>query len=135
PRLLVVMLDQAEELFPRTTRAAQQQFALLLCGALAGPVRVVAAMRSEFLDDLRDLPALVGVPIEAYVLAPLDREALREVIERPAKMARLRVDDELATALVADTDSGDALPLLAFVLHQLAEGLPVGGMLSLSHYH
>ncbi|HWR48507.1 MAG TPA: WD40 repeat domain-containing protein, partial [Pseudonocardiaceae bacterium] len=134
-RRLVVTVDQAEELFTRTTPDALQRFAELLRDAVAGPVRVVAAMRSEFLDDLRDLPELAGVPIEAYVLAPLDREALREVIEQPAKVARLRIDDGLATRLVADTDSGEALPLLAFTLRQLAEGLPVGGTLALSHYH
>ncbi|MGH3772195.1 MAG: TIR domain-containing protein [Pseudonocardiaceae bacterium] len=134
PRRLVVTVDQAEELFTRTTPDALQRFALLLREAVAGPVRVVAAMRSEFLDDLRDLPALAGVPIEAYVLAPLDREALREVIERPAKVARLRLDDGLATQLVADTDSGEALPLLAFILRQLANGLPVGGTLTRAHY-
>ncbi len=135
PRRLVVMVDQAEELFTRTPPDAVARFALLLSEAVAGPVRVVAAMRSEFLDDLRDLPTLAGVPIEAYVLAPLDREALREVIEQPAKAARLRLDDGLATQLVADTDSGEALPLLAFTLRQLAEGLPVGGTVALSRYH
>jgi hypothetical protein len=30
---------------------------------------------------------------------------------------------------------GEALPLLAFILRELAEGLPAGGTLSLSHYH
>jgi TIR domain len=92
---LLVSIDQAEELFTRTAPAARQRFAQLLSGAIAGPVQVVAAMRSEFLDDLRDLPALAGVSIEVYVLAPLDREVLREVIERPAKVARLRLDDGL----------------------------------------
>jgi conflict system STAND superfamily ATPase len=134
-RRLLVTVDQAEELFTRTTPLARQRFAKLLRDAVAGPVQVVAAMRSEFLDDLRDLPALAGVPIEAYVLAPLDREMLRDVIEQPAKMARLRLENGLAAALVADTDSGEALPLLAFTLRQLADGLPVGGMLTLSRYH
>ena len=134
PRRLLILLDQVEELFTRTTPDARHRFAQLLHDAVAGPVRVVAAMRSEFLDDLRDLPALAGVPIEAYVLAPLDREALREVIEQPAKAARLRLDKGLTTQLVADTDSGEALPLLAFILRQLAEDLPVGGALSLSRY-
>jgi hypothetical protein len=87
-RRLLVSIDQAEELFTRTTLAARQRFVQLLGDAVAGPVQVVAAMRSEFLDDLRDLPELTGVAIEAYVLAPLDREMLREVIERPAKVAR-----------------------------------------------
>ena len=135
PRWLLITVDQAEELFTRTAPAAVARFALLLRDAVAGSVRVVAAMRSEFLDDLRDLPALAGVPIEASVLAPLDREALREVIEGPAKVARLRLEDGLATALVADTDSGEALPLLAFTLRQLADGLRVGGTVTLSRYH
>jgi WD40 repeat protein len=133
-RLLLILVDQAEELFTRTTPAAQQRFAQLLHDAVAGPVRVVAAMRSEFLDDFRKLPALTGTPIEVYVLAPLDREMLRDVIEQPAKVARLRFENGLAAALVADTDSGEALPLLAFTLRQLADGLPAGGTLTWSHY-
>jgi hypothetical protein len=133
-RRLLVMIDQAEELFTRTTPAAVARFVQLLRDAVAGPVLVVAAMRSEFLDDLRALPALAGMPIEAYVLAPLDREMLRDVIEQPAKVARLRIEGGLTAALVADTDSGEALPLLAFTLRQLAEGLPAGGTLSLSRY-
>ncbi len=131
---LLVSIDQAEELFAWTSPDARQRFAKLLGAAVAGPVQVVVAMRSEFLDDLRDLSALVGVPIEAYVLAPLDRETLREVIEGPAKVARLRLENGLAASLVADTDSGESLPLLAFTLRQLAEGLPVGGTLTLSRY-
>jgi WD40 repeat protein len=133
-RRLLVMIDQAEELFTRTTPVALQRFALLLREAVAGRVHLVAAMRSEFLDDLRSLPALAGMPIEAYVLAPLDRQVLREVIEQPARVARLRLDEGLAAALVADTGSGEALPLLAFTLRQLAEGLPAGGTVSLSRY-
>jgi WD40 repeat protein len=134
-RRLLILLDQAEELFTRTTPDALHRFALLLSGAVAGPVRLVVAMRSEFLDDLRALPALAGSQIEAYVLAPLDREALREVIEGPAEVARLHLDDGLATQLVADTGSGEALPLLAFTLRQLADGLSAGGTVSLPRYH
>ncbi|MGH3885621.1 MAG: TIR domain-containing protein, partial [Pseudonocardiaceae bacterium] len=133
-RRLLVAIDQAEELFTRTTPTARQGFAQLLTSAVTGPVQVVAAMRSEFLDDLRDLPELAGVPIEAYVLAPLDREMLRDVIEQPARVARLRLENGLAAALVADTESGEALPLLAFTLRQLADGLPAGGTLTLARY-
>ena len=132
---LLVPIDQAEELFTRTPPQARQQFAHLLREALAGPLGVVAAMRSEFLDDLRDLPALAGLPIEAYVLAPLEPEMLREVIEGPTRVARLRLEEGLVAALVADTGSGEALPLLAFTLRQLAEGLPAGGRLTLERYH
>ena len=133
-RWLLVSIDQAEELFTRTTPDARQRFAELLGDAVAGPVQVVAVMRSEFLDDLRTLPALAGRRIEASVLAPLDRVMLRDVIEQPAKIARLRLDDGLAAALVADTGDGEALPLLAFTLRQLADGLPAGGLLTLAGY-
>ena len=134
-RRLLLSIDQAEELFTRTSPHALQGFAQLLRDAVAGPVQVVATMRSEFLDDLRGLPALTGVPIDAYVLAPPDQEMLRDVIEQPAKVAGLRLEEGLAAALVADTDGGEALPLLAFTLRQLADGLPIGGTLSLGRYH
>jgi hypothetical protein len=52
------------------------------------PLRYLDGWRFD--DDLRDLPALAAVPIEAYVLAPLDREMLRDVIEGLARLARLR---------------------------------------------
>jgi energy-coupling factor transporter ATP-binding protein EcfA2 len=131
---LLVSIDQAEELFSWTAPDARQRLAKLLGAAVGGPVQVVMAMRSEFFDDLRELSALAGVPIEAYVLASLDREMLREVIEGPAKVARLRLENGLAAQLVADTDSGESLPLLAFTLRELAEGLPVGGTLALARY-
>jgi hypothetical protein len=39
---------------------------------------------------------------------------LRDVIEGPAKVARLRLENVLAAQLVADTKIGESLPLLAF---------------------
>ncbi|MGH3809425.1 MAG: toll/interleukin-1 receptor domain-containing protein [Pseudonocardiaceae bacterium] len=133
-RRLLVMVDQAEELFIRTTPGAREQFTHLLSAALRGPVQVVLVLRSEFLDDLPTLPALAGWPIEASVVAPLDRGMLREVIERPARVARLGLDEGLVAALVADTGGGEALPLLAFILRQLAENVPPSATLSLSRY-
>ncbi|MGH3701181.1 MAG: TIR domain-containing protein [Pseudonocardiaceae bacterium] len=135
PRRLLVSVDQAEELFTRTTPDALQRFAQLLRDAMTGPVHVVAAIRSEFLDDLRNLPALIGRRLEAHVLSPMDREMLRDVIEGPVRVARLRLDNGLSPRLVADTGSGEALPLLAFTLRRLADGLPAGGMLTLARYH
>jgi TIR domain len=50
-RRLLVVVEQAEELFTRTTPTAAHRFTQLLREAVAGPMRVVAAMRSY-----RDLP-------------------------------------------------------------------------------
>ena len=133
-RRLLVPIDQAEELFTRTTPAVMRQLARSLRGAVGRSVQIVASLRSEFLDDLRDLPDLARVPIEAYVLAPLDREMLRDVIEEPARVARLQLDPGLTASLVADTSSGEALPLLAFTLRQLAVGLSAGDTLTFARY-
>jgi ABC-type lipoprotein export system ATPase subunit len=135
-RRLLVTVDQAEELFTRTSPSARQRFAQLLGEAVAGRVQVLAALRSEFLADRHLLyPQLAGVRMETYLLDPLDREMLRDVIEQPARVARLHLEDGLAATLVADTGSGEALPLLAFTLRQQADGLSPGDTLTLARYH
>ncbi len=119
-RRLLIAVDQAEELFTRVDPARRDQFLRLLRAVVAGPVRVVATLRSEFLDDLRRLPELAGVDLNSYVVSPLARDMLRVVIEQPARIAGLRITPELVSRLVTDTDRGEALPLLAFTLQQLA---------------
>ncbi len=51
------------------------------------------------------------------------------MIEGPARLAGIDIDDGLVARLVADTDGGEALPLLAYTLAQLAEGVGRGGRL------
>ncbi len=69
-----------------------------------------------------------------YPLRPLRREALRAVVEKPAQLAGIEVDEGLLERLVEDTDTGDALPLLAFTLAQLAHDITRGGCLSHARY-
>jgi WD40 repeat protein len=135
PRRLLIAIDQAEELFTQTTDSGcRDQLARLVRDATRGPVLVVLTMRSVFLDDLRTVPGLVDVPLDVYALAPLATTMLRLVIEEPARIAGLRIDPELVTRLVADTGGGEALPMLAFTLQQLAEGLSRGDVLSANLY-
>jgi hypothetical protein len=56
------------------------------------------------------------------------------VIEKPARLAGIKVEAHLVARLVKDTASGEALPLLAFTLAQLAEGVSRGGQLSVARY-
>ncbi|MGY2061552.1 nSTAND1 domain-containing NTPase, partial [Nocardia gipuzkoensis] len=79
-------------------------------------------------------PALSRLATRTHPLRPLAADALREVIEGPARVAGLTIDEGLADALLADTDSGDALPLLAFTLEQLSRGLRRGDQLSRRRY-
>lgn len=133
-RHLLVVVDQFEELLTLTPAGERARFAELLRSVLTGPVRVVATLRPEFLDQLLLDPALAVLPTHPFPLRPLGREALRLVIEKPAGLAGIALDDGLAARLVEDTDGGEALPLLAFTLAQLADGITRGGRLSAARY-
>jgi WD40 repeat protein/energy-coupling factor transporter ATP-binding protein EcfA2 len=133
-RRLLVVADQFEELLTQTPHAQRAQFAQLLRPALSGPVQLVATLRPEFLDQLLIDAELAALPTRPYPLRPLRRDALHVVIEGPARLAGIAVADDLVARLVADTDSGEALPLLAFTLAQLANGVSRGGELSQRRY-
>jgi WD40 repeat protein len=133
-RRLLVVVDQFEELLTQTAPAERARFVELSRPALTGPVQLVGTLRSEFLDQLLVNPELAGLPTHTHPLRPLRREALRSVIEKPARLAGIELDDGLVDRLVDDTDSGEALPLLAFTLAQLAEGIGRGGRLSSGRY-
>jgi WD40 repeat protein len=133
-RRLLVVIDQCEEILTRASTTDRAQLAEMLRPAIAGPVQVVVTIRSEFLDSLLADPHLAQLPIHTVTLRPLDTAILPLVIEGPARLAGLGVDPELVSRMVADTASGDALPLLAFTLEQLATGLPRGATLSPQRY-
>jgi energy-coupling factor transporter ATP-binding protein EcfA2 len=133
-RRLLVVMDQFEELLTQTRPEQRVRFAQLLSPVLSGSVQVVATLRLEFLDQLLVDSGLAVLPTRPYPLRPLRREALRTVIQGPAQLAGITVSDDLVAQLVADTDSGEALPLLAFTLAQLADGVRRGGQLSQERY-
>ncbi len=133
-RRLLIVVDQFEELLTQTSPGQRARFAQLLHPALGGPVQLVATLRPEFLDQLLVDSHLAMLPTRPYPLRPLHREALQAVIQGPARLAGIDVDDGLVARLVADTDSGEALPLLAFTLSQLADGVHHGGRLTQQRY-
>jgi WD40 repeat protein/energy-coupling factor transporter ATP-binding protein EcfA2 len=133
-RRLLLVVDQWEELLTQTGAADRARFAQLLRSALSGPVQVVATLRPEFLGQLLVDSDLAVLPTRTYELRPLHREALRTVIEGPARVAGIDVAGDLVARLVADTESGEALPLLAFTLAELADGVRRGSRLSGARY-
>jgi type II secretory pathway pseudopilin PulG len=134
PRRLLLVIDQFEELLTHTPAGERSRFVDLLRPALGGPVHVVATMRADFLDQLLLAPELAALPTRAHTLPPLHRDALAAVIEEPASLAGIGIDEGLVAQLVGDTDSGEALPLLAYTLAQLADGVGRGGRLLASRY-
>ena len=133
-RHVLLLVDQVEELLTMAGATAQGQFADLLRPAVAGSLQVVGTLRPEFLGQLLASPKLAELVAGTFPLRPLRRDALAIVIEEPALVADITVDPELVARLVSDTDSGEALPLLAFTLANLAEDVPPGGRLSTTRY-
>jgi hypothetical protein len=131
---LLLVVDQAEELFTRAEPARRDKFLTLLRKATS--VRVVFTIRSEFQDQLLALlkPAEMVSSDGVFALLPLAPDKLSVVIEEPARLARLSIEDGLVERMVTGTGSGEALPLLAFVLQQLADGLEAGDELTLERY-
>ena len=135
PEVLLV-LDQAEELITRTGAREQQSFLDLLGGALGeeSPLWVVATLRSEFLATAPERAGLADRIDDSLILEPLSRARLPEVIARPAHRAGLELVPGLVERMVEDTAGGDALPLLAYTLRQLAERAGPEGRIDLTDY-
>ena len=133
-RHLLIVVDQFEELLTQAGPEGRSRIAELLHNGLTGRLQVVATLRPEFLDPLLSNPELSGLPTRTHILRPLRPEALRAVIEGPADRAGIGVDAELVSRLVADTGGGEALPLLAYTLAQLTDGVTRGDRISAAQY-
>lgn len=115
----VVLVDQFEELFQLDAGLVDRLARSLGAHVSAGGT-VLVTVRSDFLDRClaqRDLAPLFSDRVVPVL--PMSREQLREVIERPAQRAGLRVESGLAELVLRDAaDHPAALPLLS---HALAE--------------
>ncbi|HXM56183.1 MAG TPA: TIR domain-containing protein [Candidatus Dormibacteraeota bacterium] len=134
PRHLLVLVDQFEELLTQADAATRRTFVEVLRPALSGPLRVLATVRTASLHSLLSSPEFDRLPVQTFPLRPLRSEMLSTVIQGPARLAGIEVDDALVSRLVADTGGGEALPLLAFTLSELAQDVGRGGCLSASRY-
>ena len=139
---VVIPIDQLEELLGRgddlnpKLAADADAFLSLLAQLLAmegSQVLILATLRSDFYGQLQLHPSglhrLAGPP---QPLGPMEPAGFRQVIEGPAQRVGLRLEPGLSDALVHDTTTGDALPLLAFTLQELWEGR--GNGLTLQQY-
>ena len=120
---MLIAIDQLEELVTRTGPREQAGFLRLLDDALAreSGLWVVATLRSEFLSTAPGRAGLAEVIDDTLVIEPLSRGRLSEVITRPAARAGLDFEPGLIEAMVEDTNGGDAVPMLAYTLAELAD--------------
>jgi WD40 repeat protein len=122
---LLLVVDQLEELFTACRSDAERAaFADTLARAAADPegrAVVVVALRADFYGRFAAYPGLAELLGANHVLVgPMQASELRRAVELPAGRVGLRVEPELADALVDDVEGEPgALPLLSTALLEL----------------
>ncbi|MFV0132931.1 WD40 repeat domain-containing protein [Streptomyces sp. HMX87] len=116
-----LIVDQFEELYtlcPDPARRTAFVDRLLAATAPGGRLRVVIAVRADFLGRCAEHPGLTAALQDATLLAgPMSRTELREAVVKPAAAAGLTVERALAAQLVDEVaDAPGALPLMSHAL-------------------
>jgi hypothetical protein len=114
---ILLSIDQGEELFTVAEAEEKQAFLVILCAAISQPLPLQAVMtiRADAMGSLQSVPELVK-SLETVPLGPLSLERYREIIEGPARVAGLKVEEAFVDRAIHDTATEDALPLLAFAV-------------------
>jgi WD40 repeat protein len=117
---VLISIDQAEELFTVTPPEAAAGFLRLMKAAADDRSMFVGlvTLRSDYLGQLQAAAEDV-VRFEEFSLGPMPLNRIRQIIEGPARVAGLKVEEGLIAAATADAGTEDALPLLAFTLREL----------------
>ncbi len=141
-RNVLLFIDQFEELYTLVPEA-EDRLAFTACiGSLSddisSPTRVVASIRSDFLDRVSEDPRLMNEMSQAlfFISAP-SRDGLRDALVRPAEMAGYRFEnDQIVDNMLEHLQTtSSALPLLQFAATKLWEARdPSRKLLTLSSY-
>jgi len=119
---VLLFVDQFEELFTLTSKEDAQAFVVLLdVAARSNRVRVVVTLRADFYHRAVEYPQLAErLRAGSFPLAIPKRDALRQMIERPAERAGLVFDENLVVRILDDTgDEPGNLALMAYALDEL----------------
>ena len=134
---VLLFIDQLEEILGRDTGDQATRFLAFLRAAIEeprSPIRVLATLRSDFLGDFQGHPALRDLAFETLNVGPMSVDGFAQVIEGPAELAGIELQAGLVQAMVGDTETEDALPLLAFTLRELWEGYGQDARLGVDEY-
>ncbi len=132
---ILITIDQAEELFGAAEKKEAEKFLGVINNFLDErlPFLVVMALRSDYLGQLQQAPALLAEP-EVFPLKSMPLIRIRDIIEGPARIAGFTVEDALVMAAMRDAATDDALPLLAFALRELYDRFGQSGRLTIETY-
>lgn len=134
---VLIFIDQFEELFTLASADDTTRFVAMLMDASQSPkLRVIVTMRDDFFhranayQDLSDL-----LQSGSFPLTTPRRDALRQMIERPAERAGLDFEPGLVEQILDDTgDEPGGLALMAYLLDELYHHSKTRQKLPLSDY-
>jgi WD40 repeat protein len=133
---ILLMLDQFEELLSSDSPEATD-FLHLLCGVLTvgeQPLMAMFTLRSDFLAEFQEHPVARGLVFESLPISSMSVDQLVKIIEGPADKAGIHMEPSLAIRMVKDTETEDALPLLAFTLRKLYERYRAERLFTIAQY-
>ena len=133
---ILLPVDQAEELFGASDPDQARRFFEILSAALSSdqPFIAVMALRSDYLGLLQSAERLTA-RYEEFSLGPMPLARIAQIIEGPARVAGLRIEEAFVHQAVRDAETEDALPLLAFALRELYDRASGDKHLSLDAYN
>ena len=135
--VVLLMIDQCEELLTSGANEEGDQFLVFLRAVLDrkdSHLMVLATLRSDFLGSFQEHPAIRGLRVEPFAVPQMEVDDFALVIEGPAGVGGLQLGSGLVQAMINDTKTSDALPLLAFTLRELKEGFGDDKLLTLEEY-
>ena len=121
---IVLIIDRFEELFTLNPPAVQSRYVEIIGRlSLEANVRVVLAMRDDFLIFCKQYDSLTPIFSEMTPLLPLAGAGLRRALVQPALKCGYRFEDESMVDLILSDVQNErgALPLLAFAAARLWE--------------
>ncbi|PSR18879.1 hypothetical protein C8255_04985 [filamentous cyanobacterium CCP3] len=124
-RQLLLVVDQAEELFSLCRDGTQRQQCLEILDQLLDrqdeQFHVILTLRSDFEPQFRNSPLEEHWACDRFTIRPMNREELRAAIEAPASAKVMYFEPpSLVDRLIDEvSEMPGALPLLSFTLREL----------------
>jgi formylglycine-generating enzyme required for sulfatase activity len=125
PASFLIYVDQGEELYVRSEIKQRQRFSELLKQVISDKrIHGLMSMRSDFLGELQKDEPLYSVHRQINV-PPMRRDALFELVSRPAELLSARFETTTLAADIASraadesTKDASALPLLSYLLDDM----------------
>lgn len=135
---LLVFIDQFEEIFGSGVEERQRaQFVAMVAEAVKSErIIVIVTLRADFYAHCLEYPELAALlRIGSFPLSAAGMGALFRMINRPAEIAGLRFQDQLADRILEDAGAEPGrLALLAFALNLICQRASDDGELLVSEY-